>query len=86
MGKVAGLMLEVRGAAHLCRLACIRLYACHRCRVPPVHLMCSMSTACERDESAFILVHAVLRLVLPRSSTFIACAAVSHLAYCTPDT
>ena len=54
VGKVAGLMLEVRGAAHLCRLACIRLYACHRCRVPPVHMRCRTLTF----QHAFALIHA----------------------------
>ena len=52
-------------------------------RTPPVHLTDRVSTACERDESAFILVEAVARLELPRFSAAIAKAVlvtVSHLA------
>jgi hypothetical protein len=52
-------------------------------RTPPVHRILSMSTACERDESAFIFVQAVARLAKPRCSAAMASlveVTVSHVA------
>ena len=55
-------------------------------RTPPVHLMRRMSTACERDESAFILVHAVERLVLPLRSASSASPVLVTRSHRAPET
>ena len=55
-------------------------------RGPPTTLIPSMSTACERDESAFILVEAVARLELPNANASIAAPVVVTASQWTPET
>ena len=46
----------------------------------------TMSAACERDESAFILVQAVARFELPFWSVLIASAALVTVSHLAPST
>mmetsp|Transcript_5863 Transcript_5863/g.12829 ORF Transcript_5863/g.12829 Transcript_5863/m.12829 type:complete len:206 (-) Transcript_5863:477-1094(-) len=55
-------------------------------RGPPVHLIEIISAACERDESAFILVAEVARLPLPLSSVTSASFVVDAGCHVTPST